>query len=56
MQFHINHYDWWGVPLNRPGSHGYKYTVGDSEVALLKANPDFMAKHGLGAQLLLLSR
>ena len=54
-QFHINHYDWWTFPIDRPSSHGYKYTVGEPEVAQLKANPDFMAKHRLGAQLMLLS-
>ncbi len=29
--------------------------MGEPEVAQLKANPDFMAKHRLGAQLMLLS-
>jgi hypothetical protein len=54
-QFHINHYDWWAFPINRPSSHGFKYTLGEPEIDQLKANPDFMAKHRLGAQLMLLS-
>jgi hypothetical protein len=53
--FHTNHYDWWTFPIDRPSSHGFKYTVGEPEVAQLKANRDFMAKLRLGAQLMLLS-
>ena len=54
-KFHTNHFDWWAFPINRPSKHGFKYTVGEPEVAQLKANPDFMAKHRLGAQLMWLS-
>ena len=54
-QFHINHYDWWTFPIDRRSSHDYKYTVGEPEIAHLTTNTDFMAKHRLGAQLLLLS-
>ena len=54
-QFHTNHFDWWAFPINRPSTHGFKYTVGEPEIAHLTTNTDFMAKHRLGAQLLLLS-
>ena len=53
--FHTSHYDWWAFPIDRPSSYGLRYTLGPQEIAELRENPDFMARHLLGAQLLLLS-
>ena len=55
-EFGEHHYDWWMFPINRrSSSHGWKYTVYESDIQELKQDSEYMADYILGAKLLIKS-
>ena len=52
-EFHVNHYDWWASPINKPSSYDFSYTVYSCEIAVVRQDEAFMQLHRHGAQLLL---
>jgi len=49
--FHSSHYDWWVFPIDKPSSHGLKYSVYEAEVSALKADPEFVRQYMKGLSL-----
>ncbi len=55
QSFHVNHYDWWTFPIKKPSSYGFRYTLNDEAVSVLRNDPEFISNLVEAARLLLLS-
>ncbi len=55
QKFHYGHYDWWAFPIDKPSSHGLKYTFYEGDIAALNQDAEFVARHRLGLALVALS-
>jgi hypothetical protein len=54
-EFHVNHYDWWAFPIQKPSAHGFAYSLTDEALEELREDSDFLQNLAESAKLLLLS-
>ena len=53
VAIHSSHYDWWFFPIDERSGHGYKFTVTEEEVEMLKKDLVYMQNLRRGIHLLL---
>ena len=54
-EFHRNHYDWWAFPIDKPSSHGFKFTLDAPGIAELSSDAGYLESLEQAARCLLLS-